>query len=85
MAIALASPQVKSPLLRRSACFCGRDLTFYIYVLHVPLYGIIQEWQGQVAAFAWLAERRWVTTPLIAVLSTLLAVVFYRLSQWRRG
>lgn len=85
MAIALASPQVKSPLLRRTACFCGRDLTFYIYVLHVPLYGIIQEWQGQVAAFAWLAERRCVTTPLIAVLSTLLAVAFYQLSQWRRG
>lgn len=85
MAIALASPRVKSPLLRRTACFCGRDLTFYIYVLHVPLYGIIQEWQGQVAAFAWLAERRCVTTPLIAILSTLLAVVFYRLSQWRRG
>ena len=85
MAIALVSPQVKSPLLRRTACFCGRDLTFYIYVLHVPLFGIIQEWQGEAAAFAWLMERRWVTTPLIAALSTLLAVVFYRLAQWRRG
>ena len=85
MAIALVNPVVKSDLLRRTACFCGRDLTFYIYVLHVPLYGIVQEWQGEVAAFAWLMERRWVTTPLIAVLSTLLAVVFYQLAQWRRG
>lgn len=85
MAIALVNPRVNSPLLRRTACFCGRDLTFYIYVLHVPLYGIIQEWQGQAAAFAWLAQRRWVTTPLIAALSTLLAVGLYELSRWRRS
>lgn len=85
MAIALASPQVNSPLLRRTACFCGRDLTFYIYVLHVPLYGIVQEWQGQVAAFAWLIERRWLVTPAMALASTLLAVVLYQLARWRRS
>lgn len=85
MAIALASPQVKSPLLRRTACFCGRDLTFYIYVLHVPLYGIVQEWQGEVAAFAWLMERRWLVTPAMALVSTLLAVGLYGLSRWRRA
>lgn len=84
MAIALASPQVQSPLLQRTACFCGRDLTFYIYVLHVPLYGIVQEWQGQVPAFAWLMARRWLVTPVMALVSTLLALALYGLSRWRR-
>lgn len=85
MAIALASPGVESPLLRRTACFCGRELTFFIYVLHVPIYGVILEWRDQVEAFVWLYQHRVTLFPLVSVLSTLAALGIYGLSQWRRG
>ena len=85
MAIALASPGVESPLLRRTACFCGRELTFFIYVLHVPIYGVILEWRDQVEAFVWLYQHRVTLFPLVSVLSTLEALGIYELSQWRRG
>lgn len=75
--ISICSPQVSSPLLRRTACWCGRNLTFYIYVIHVPLFGIIKEWAGQVPAFAWATGHPWLMPFLVAVLSTLAALVMY--------
>lgn len=75
--IGIARPEVNSPLLRRTACFCGSRLTFQIYVIHVPLYGIIKEWQNMVPAFAWYMEQEWLRTILISFLSTVLAVLLY--------
>ncbi len=81
MALALARPQVKSPLLRRTVCFCGAHLTFYIYVLHVPLYGIVQEWQGEWAPFAWLMGHPVLVPIAVAATSTALAAGAWTLSQ----
>lgn len=81
MAISMASPAVNSALLRRTACYCGQNLTFYIYVLHVPLFGIIKEWEMDVALFGWLMGQRWVLMPLIAVVSTVMAVAMYEIPR----
>jgi len=78
MAIGIAQPEVESPLLRRTACFCGSKLTFQIYVIHVPLYGIIKEWQSVIPVFAWYMEQEWLRTILISALSTVLAVMLQR-------
>lgn len=85
VAIGIARPGVNSPLLRRTACFCGSKLTFQIYVIHVPLYGIIKEWQAVVPAFAWYMEHAWLRTILISILSTLLAVGWYHLTNRRNA
>ena len=81
MAIALARPEVPSPLLRRTACFCGARLTFPIYILHVPLYGIVQEWQGDWAPFAWLMAHPVVKPLAIAAASTALALAAWALGR----
>ena len=85
MAVALVRPEVNSPLLRGTLCFCGRNLTFYIYVLHVPLYGLMQLLQGRIPLLARLLEHRWLVPPAVAALSTLLAVGLYGLSRLGRG
>ena len=85
LVISLIRPQMNSALLRRTACYCGRNLTFYIYVLHVPLFGIVQEWQNQVALFGWLMAHRWVLTPVVAAASTVLAVAMYELPRRLRS
>lgn len=81
--LSLCSPQISSPWLRRTACWCGKNLTFYIYVIHVPLYGVIKEWAGQVPAFAWSMGRPWMMPFLIAFLSTLAALAIY-FRPWRK-
>ena len=83
MALALASPEVRSPLLRRTACFCGRELTFIIYVLHVPLYGVAQVWQ--IPGLSWLVQRQWAAAPAVAALSTLLAAAVYGIGRGLRA
>lgn len=65
---------MKSPVLRRTACRCGRELTFYIFAFHVPIYGVMKEWSDTVPGFAWAMERSWLLPFLVAVLSTLLAI-----------
>ena len=85
MAISLASPRVESPLLRATACFCGKHLTFYIYVLHVPLYAVVREWREQVALFDWLMGQDWLRPLAIAAASTLIALGLYSLSALRRS
>lgn len=52
MAACVAGPAVKSPVLRRTACRCGRELTFYIFAFHVPIYGVMKEWSDTVPGFA---------------------------------
>lgn len=81
LAAALNRPQVDSPLLRRTACFCGRELTFYIFALHVPLYGVLLEWREQVFPFAWALDHPWLTPFLVAGASTLLALALYGLNS----
>ena len=51
MAACVAGPAVKSPVLRRTACRCGRELTFYIFAFHVPIYGVMKEWSDTVPGF----------------------------------
>ena len=64
----------KRQVLRRTACRCGRELTFYIFAFHVPIYGVMKEWSDTVPGFAWAMERSWLLPFLVAVLSTLLAL-----------
>lgn len=86
VAVAVNAPQVRREWLRKTACFCGKKLTFYIFAFHVPIYGILKEWQGSVSAFAWLMEHPWVTPFAVAILSTLLALGLHGLSAaWKRG
>ena len=85
LALSIRCPRVDSPLLKKTVCFCGRSLTFYIYALHVPIYGVMKEWQGTVPAFAWAVARPWLLPLLAAALSTLMAAGLYRLSAGRRN
>lgn len=80
MAAAIGSPEVHSSFLRKTACFCGQNLTFSIFALHIPLYGVIKEWQGAVPAFAFAWARPWLLPFLISAVSTLLALSLYGLS-----
>jgi len=85
MGVAVNAPEVRSEWLRRTACFCGKSLTFYIFAFHIPIYGIWKEWQGTVPAFAWLMEHPWVTPFAAAIASTLLALALHGLSaKWRQ-
>lgn len=85
MAAAVNAPKVRAEWLRKTACFCGRNLTFYIFAFHIPIYGIWKEWQDVVPAFAWLMEHLWVTPFAAAIVSTLLALGLHSLSTgWRR-
>ena len=84
MAACVAGPAVKSPVLRRTACRCGRELTFYIFAFHVPIYGVMKEWSDTVPGFAWAMERGWLLPFLVAVLSTLLAIGLNGGAAWLR-
>ena len=84
MAACVAGPAVKSPVLRRTACRCGRELTFYIFAFHVPIYGVMKEWSDTVPGFAWAMERSWLLPFLVAVLSTLLAIGLNGGAAWLR-
>lgn len=75
MAEAVRSPQVRVPLLRHTACRVGARLTFYIYVLHVPLYGVFKACQGVVPLFGWAMSRPWLLPWLVAAVSTMIAVL----------
>lgn len=85
MAISLCRPQVQNKVIHKTACFCGKNLTFYIFVTHIPLYGIMQEWQEQVPLFAWVVNEPWLRTLIVASLSTVLALGLYKLSRWRKS
>lgn len=80
MALSLVRPEISSPFLRKTACFCGKNLTFYIYVIHIPLYGILKEWQTPVSN--WVFANAWLSPIWIAALSTLLALWLYGLSMF---
>lgn len=81
MVVVVRTPEVNSPFLRKTACFCGKNLTFFIFAFHIPLYGVMKEWRETVPAFAWALDRSWLLPFLIAAASTLLAVMFYGLSR----
>lgn len=57
----------------RWMCFCGSSLTFYIYMIHVPLYGFFYEW-SYVPLFGWIVEHPAAAAPVVALLSTVLAL-----------
>jgi surface polysaccharide O-acyltransferase-like enzyme len=80
LTIALVCPEVASPWLRRTVCFCGRRLTFFIFVLHVPLLGVVKEWREQIPLFARLLSQPWCFPLWVAGVSTLLALVLWGLS-----
>lgn len=84
VAAALRRPQVSSPLLKKTACFCGRSLTFSIYAIHVPLYGVMTEWRSTVPVFDWMLSQGWLRPVWIGVLSTAAALVLYYLNPARR-
>ena len=84
MCIGIARPEVNRSGLLRILCFCGSNLTFHLYVIHVPLHGILKEWQEQVPVFQWYMGQEWLRPILICLLSTVVAVVWYRLSNPRR-
>ena len=83
MLIAMKHPQVPHNWLTRWACYCGDRLTFYIYVIHLPLYCLMRDYGGAVLGLEGLLGHRWLPTLAVALLSTLLAVCFDRLG--RRG
>ena len=83
MLIAIKHPQVPHNWLTRWACYCGDRLTFYIYVIHLPLYCLMRDYGGAVLGPEGLLGHRWLPTLAVALLSTLLAVCFDRLG--RRG
>lgn len=83
MLIAMKHPQAPRNLLIRWACYCGDRLTFYIYVIHVPMYCLMKFNGGAVLGPEGLLSHRWLTPVAIALLSTLLAVCFDRLAQLR--
>lgn len=80
LSIAIRSPRVSGSLLQKTLCFCGRRLTFYMFALHIPIYGVIGEWRGQVPAFAWLWDRPAALPFAVAALTTLMALLLYGLS-----
>jgi len=84
MAASVRCPGVGSAFLRRTLCFCGRHLTFYIFALHIPLYGIFTEWKGAVPLFAWVMERQWLRPFVIAALCTLMAAALHYLTSRNR-
>ncbi len=74
MAACVAGPAVKSPVLRRTACRCGRELTFYIFAFHVPIYRGDEGVERHCAGLC-LGHGAGLAAPfLVAVLSTLLAI-----------
>ena len=85
LALSVADPEVKSAALRQTACFCGRHLTFFIFAFHVPIYGVMKEWQGEVPAFAWALGQPWLLPVIVAAASTLLAVALYGLNVLLRA
>lgn len=74
MAAALKWPEVRQGPLGRRMCRCGSSLTFLIYMIHVPLYSFFCEW-SQAPFFGWVVERRLISAPVIAALSTGIAVL----------
>ena len=74
-------PTVKHPRLTKPLCFCGRELTFLIYAVHVPLHStLFIEWQSS-PLFQWGAAHLWTVPWIMAVLSTLAAISFRYLRQ----
>ncbi len=74
MAAALKWPGVRQGPAGRLMCRCGSSLTFLIYMIHVPLYSFFCEW-SHVPLFGWIVGHRLITAPVIAVLSTGIAVL----------
>lgn len=64
----------------RWMCFCGSSLTFYIYMLHVPMYGFFCEWSC-VPLFGWIVDHPPIAAPVVALLSTGLAVGLQRVKN----
>ena len=52
-----------------------------MFALHIPIYGVIGEWRGQVPAFAWLWDRPAALPFAVAALTTLMALLLYGLSS----
>ena len=75
MAVAVNTPEVRHKWLRNTLGLCGRKLTFHIFALHIPIYGILQEWRSDVAAFGWIVERPWLLPFAVALLTTLFALI----------
>ena len=81
LAAVLRWPTVKHPRLTKPLCFCGRELTFLIYAVHVPLHSaLFIEWQSS-PLFQWGAAHLWTVPWIMAVLSTLAAISFWYLRQ----
>lgn len=74
MAAALKWPEVGQGPVRRWMCRCGSTLTFLIYMIHVPLYSFFCEW-SYVPPFGWVVEHPLISAPVIAVLSTGIALL----------
>ena len=74
--------RVKSPLLRSTACLCGRELTFYIFAFHVSIDGILTQWE--VPFLSRVASLPWLRPILVAALATLLALGLHRAALKKR-
>lgn len=74
LAAAMKWPEVKQGPVRRWMCRCGSTLTFLIYMVHVPLYSFFYEWRA-VPIFGWVVEQHLVSAPVIALLSTGIALL----------
>lgn len=69
----------RAPSGRISAAlqYCGRELTLYIYALHMLVLALIRE----AGALAWLNRLEWLLPPAVAALSTLAAMAAVRLKE----
>ena len=76
LAEAIRAPEVKAAWLR-GACLIGRELTLFLYILHLPFYGLLRSWPH-------LAERvesgiwPWLMPVLIGIASTGAALALFR-------
>lgn len=86
MAAAIAWPNIRHDTGLNRLLSRGEAITFPIYALHIPLYGLLVEW-SHIPLFGWILEHSLLTPLVVAGVSTLLAIVLVgigRLGKWGR-
>lgn len=72
MVYAVVQPELKWGVTRSLAKLGHSSITFTIYAIHVPIYGILYQWR-QIPAFGWTLSHSTLTPFVVAALSTLCA------------
>lgn len=87
MLITLKKPQIGTTPLLRWCRYCGDRLTFYIYVIHIPLFSLLRVYGPELPGVGNLMEDPWLRTPAVMLLSTALAVAYdrWKLRREKRG